>query len=217
VEAGLLAKFGVNSHGLAVMTKFYPLVLLPALFRRGEYRMPATLAAVIAFGYACYSGAGMHVFGFLRGYAQEEGMETGTRYFLLELTQHAPGLHGISTGMYLAFAGLVFAVLTVWCWQTCCNPAWPRPGCAQTRLFGLPAVGGFLIPAFSLALALMLLSAGIVGTATGIGASLSTVLAGYVSDRFGSSTAFTGLAVVATAGLAMIWFAMPETRRSARS
>ncbi len=60
------------------------------------------------------------------------------------------------------------------------------------------------------------LAQGIVGTATGIGASLSTVLAGYVSDRFGSSVAFTGLAIVATAGLAVIWFAMPETRRSAR-
>jgi MFS family permease len=34
------------------------------------------------------------------------------------------------------------------------------------------------------------LAQGIVGTATGIGASLSTVLAGYVSDRFGSSIAF---------------------------
>src|ERR1700676_1933027 len=54
---------------------------------------------------------------------------------------------------------------------------------------------------------------GIVGTATGIGASMSTVLAGYVSDRFGSSVAFTGLAGVAAMGLAMIWFVMPETRR----
>jgi MFS family permease len=60
------------------------------------------------------------------------------------------------------------------------------------------------------------LAQGLVGTATGIGASLSTVLAGYVSDKLGSSVAFTGLAVVATAGLAVIWFAMPETRRSAR-
>ena len=60
------------------------------------------------------------------------------------------------------------------------------------------------------------LAQGIVGTATGIGASLSTVLAGYVSDRFGSSVAFTGLACVAAVGFAMIWFVMPETRRSAR-
>jgi predicted MFS family arabinose efflux permease len=59
------------------------------------------------------------------------------------------------------------------------------------------------------------LAQGIVGTATGIGASLSTVLAGYVSDRFGSEIAFTGLACVAAAGLAVIWLAMPETRRSA--
>ncbi len=56
---------------------------------------------------------------------------------------------------------------------------------------------------------------GIVGTATGIGASLSTVLAGYVSDKFGSGIAFMGLAAVAATGLALIWLVMPETRRSA--
>ena len=59
------------------------------------------------------------------------------------------------------------------------------------------------------------LAQGIVGTATGIGASLSTLLAGYVSDRLGSSVAFSGLAAVAATGLALIWFVMPETRRSA--
>ena len=58
------------------------------------------------------------------------------------------------------------------------------------------------------------LAQGIVGTATGIGASLSTVLAGYASDRFGSSVAFLGLAGVAGVGLATIWLVMPETRRT---
>jgi len=57
------------------------------------------------------------------------------------------------------------------------------------------------------------LAQGIVGTATGIGASLSTVLAGYVADRFGSSFAFLGLAAVAATGLVVIWLVMPETRR----
>jgi MFS family permease len=57
------------------------------------------------------------------------------------------------------------------------------------------------------------LAQGIVGTATGIGASLSTVLAGYVSDKFGSSVAFTGLAGVAALGLVMIALIMPETRQ----
>jgi len=58
------------------------------------------------------------------------------------------------------------------------------------------------------------LAQGIVGTATGIGASLSTVLAGYISDTFGSSTAFTGLAGIAAVGLTVIWLFMPETRRT---
>jgi MFS family permease len=58
------------------------------------------------------------------------------------------------------------------------------------------------------------LAQGIVGTATGIGASLSTVLAGYVSDKFGSSVAFLGLAGVAAFGLLMIALIMPETRRA---
>jgi len=38
-------------------------------------------------------------------------------------------------------------------------------------------------------------------------------LAGYISDTFGSSTAFTGLAGVAAVGLMVIWLFMPETRR----
>jgi predicted MFS family arabinose efflux permease len=59
------------------------------------------------------------------------------------------------------------------------------------------------------------LAQGIVGTATGIGASLSTVLAGYVSDKLGSSVAFMGLACVAAVGLALVWLVMPETRRRA--
>jgi predicted MFS family arabinose efflux permease len=59
------------------------------------------------------------------------------------------------------------------------------------------------------------LAQGIVGTATGIGASLSTVLAGYVSDRFGSSMAFLGLSGVAVLGFLAIVLLMPETRRHA--
>jgi len=61
------------------------------------------------------------------------------------------------------------------------------------------------------------LAQGIVGTATGIGASLSTVLAGYISDHFGSSVAFAGLAAIALAGLALIYLAMPETSPGKRS
>jgi MFS family permease len=59
------------------------------------------------------------------------------------------------------------------------------------------------------------LAQGIVGTAVGIGASLSTTLAGYVSDYLGSGAAFLGLAALGFAGLALVWAAMPETRPDA--
>ncbi|MBV8923564.1 MFS transporter [Bradyrhizobium sp.] len=58
------------------------------------------------------------------------------------------------------------------------------------------------------------LAQGVVGTATGIGASLSNGLAGFVSDKFGSEIAFLGLAAVAALGLAVIAALMPETRRA---
>jgi predicted MFS family arabinose efflux permease len=56
------------------------------------------------------------------------------------------------------------------------------------------------------------LGQGIVGTFVGIGASLSATLAGYISDHFGSSSAFVGLAAIALVGLALVWLLMPETR-----
>jgi predicted MFS family arabinose efflux permease len=56
------------------------------------------------------------------------------------------------------------------------------------------------------------LALGVVGTATGIGAALSTTFAGYISDHFGSHSAFLWLAAMAGIGLALIWKLMPETR-----
>jgi MFS family permease len=56
------------------------------------------------------------------------------------------------------------------------------------------------------------LAQGFVGSAVGIGASASTTFAGYLSDHFGSATAFFGLAGVAAAGLALVFAVLPETR-----
>ena len=56
------------------------------------------------------------------------------------------------------------------------------------------------------------LGLGIVGSAVGIGAALSTTLAGYAIDHFGSGVAFSGLAAIAIAGLALVWLLLPERR-----
>jgi MFS family permease len=58
------------------------------------------------------------------------------------------------------------------------------------------------------------LGQGIVGTTTGIGASMSTTLAGYISDHFGSASAFFELSAVAIVGLTVVASLMPETRPS---
>jgi MFS family permease len=56
------------------------------------------------------------------------------------------------------------------------------------------------------------LALGFIGSAVGIGASASTTLAGYLSDHFGSSVAFFGLAGIAAAGVALALAALPETK-----
>jgi MFS family permease len=56
------------------------------------------------------------------------------------------------------------------------------------------------------------LAQGIIGTAVGIGASISPTLSGYLSDQFGSPVAFLGLSAIAACGLAAVWLLMPETR-----
>jgi hypothetical protein len=55
------------------------------------------------------------------------------------------------------------------------------------------------------------LAQGIVGTGIGIGASLSTTLGGWMSDRLGSGSAFLGLAAIGGLGLVLVWLLMPET------
>jgi MFS family permease len=53
---------------------------------------------------------------------------------------------------------------------------------------------------------------GIVGTAVGVGASISPTLSGYIADQYGNQAAFLGLAAIAAAGLLAVWALMPETR-----
>jgi MFS family permease len=56
------------------------------------------------------------------------------------------------------------------------------------------------------------LTQGVVGCAMGIGAAISTTLTGYVSDNFGSHSAFDALTAIAAVGFVALALAMPETR-----
>ena len=60
------------------------------------------------------------------------------------------------------------------------------------------------------------LSLGFIGFAMGIGATLSTSLAGWVGDRYGHPIAFASLAAIGLAATLLVWIAMPETRTTRR-
>jgi MFS family permease len=53
---------------------------------------------------------------------------------------------------------------------------------------------------------------GLIGLASGVGASISTSLAGLAADALGIRAAFAALALPGIAALLLTWFALPETR-----
>ena len=99
--------------GVAALFKLYPLALVPALWRRGDWRMPAALTATLALGYLPYLGVKSRVLGFLPQYTREEGLTTGARYYLLQVAEYVTDRH-LSPALYLVPAGLLLAALSAW-------------------------------------------------------------------------------------------------------
>jgi hypothetical protein len=66
----------------ATLVKFYPAVAAPALYRRWDWRLPAAFVLTIIVLYLPYLSVGSGVFGFLSGYATEEGLRDGSGVFL---------------------------------------------------------------------------------------------------------------------------------------
>jgi MFS family permease len=59
------------------------------------------------------------------------------------------------------------------------------------------------------------LAQGFVGTASGIGASLSTTVSGLIVGSFGLTAGFAALAAIAVVALLVVWGLMPETKTKA--
>lgn len=94
--------------GCAILVKWYPAFLFPALYRRGDRIMPLALGATVIAGYLPYLGAGTGLIGFLPGYAQEEGLVSGDRFFLLDVAR----LAGVTVPT-LAYVGAALVALLV--------------------------------------------------------------------------------------------------------
>jgi hypothetical protein len=100
--------------GAATLVKFYPAVAGPALYRRWDWRMPLAFAVTLVVLYAPYLGVGPAVFGFLSGYADEEGLRSGGGIFLWSLLRaccHVPE-HAIR--YFAPLAVLLLLAVAVW-------------------------------------------------------------------------------------------------------
>lgn len=99
----------------ATLAKMFPLVLFPALYKRWSWKMPLAFVITILVGYLPYLSVGpLGVLGFLFGYANERGIESGEQFFLLSAIRRlVPGFH-VPTAAFIAFACLMLAGLAVW-------------------------------------------------------------------------------------------------------
>lgn len=111
--AGRRGAGGLTGLGLATatLTKLYPALLVPALWRRGDRLMPAVFAAVVVLGYLPFVAVGWRVFGFLPGYASEEGLRSGAGFYLLALIRLA--VPSFPAWLYLAVAAAALAGLAI--------------------------------------------------------------------------------------------------------
>ena len=97
----------------AALVKFFPAILFPALYRRWDWKMPAAAAVTAVIAYLPFLAAGAAVLGFLPGYLDEEGLQSGTGFFLCNLLRSVPGLEPVAAPLYLALAAAALLALAV--------------------------------------------------------------------------------------------------------
>ncbi len=97
--------------GAAILVKFLPVAIAPALWRPWRWRMPVAAAAVMLALYACYLDVGARVFGFLSAYGAEEGLSRGGGIWILAGLGRLGTLPSWSVGAYV---GLCAAGLGAW-------------------------------------------------------------------------------------------------------
>ncbi len=133
---------------VAALTKFLPVVVLPAFFRPRDWRLPVAFAATLVVCYLPYVSVGWRVLGFLPGYVSEEGFASGHSVFLLELLGQIITLPAWAPMLYIVLVLGVLGCLAARFAFTTELPAAPGPRVLmQARQAAI--LGGVLLVALS--------------------------------------------------------------------
>lgn len=98
----------------AVLTKYFPIVLAPALWRRWGWRMPLAFVVTTAALYLPYvAGAGAGVLGFLGRHLDNEGYGAGYGFHIIWVLRDY-GLWAPSGRQYVALAVMSLGALGLW-------------------------------------------------------------------------------------------------------
>jgi len=114
-------KFGIAGFalGAATLIKFFPVILLPAIYRRWDKKLPIAFTITLVVCYLPYAlGAGAGVLGFLPQYAKEEGLQSGTRYYLLDLIDYILDwcgvVHDLPPAVFTSMALAGLGAIAIW-------------------------------------------------------------------------------------------------------
>ncbi len=110
---GRQALVGVVLGG-AILVKFLPVVVAPALWRRWGWKLPVACVVTVLALYACYWKAGWQVLGFLPAYAKEEGMAQGGGYWLLSVVAQVASVPHAAGVVYFVLCAAVLAGAALW-------------------------------------------------------------------------------------------------------
>jgi hypothetical protein len=93
----------------SALAKYFPLAVAPALWRRGDWKMPLATVLVGVLLYLPYLSAGGKIFGFLGGYADEGGLRTGEGILLAVLLREIGfGNAALPLAIVIGLSGLAF-------------------------------------------------------------------------------------------------------------
>ena len=153
LAAAVIGRSALSGAALAAaaLVKFFPVVLVPALWRPAksnllDWRWLSAFSGVVFAAYLPYLSVGPRLLGFLPGYMTEEKLSSGSGFWLLDI---AGRFVSVPVAAYLAVAAAVMAGLAVGAWHRSVAPraslAWAAALGTAATLFASPHYAWYFV------------------------------------------------------------------------